>query len=126
MQDDLLFGKECYRIVGAAMEVHSELGPGFHEPIYQEAMEIELADQGIPFSAQHELRVPYKGRMLTKTYIADVLCYEAVIVELKALKRLGPDEEAQLLNYMKAAKLRVGLLINFGGRGKLEWKRFVL
>jgi len=106
------------------MEVHNVLGPGFLEPVYQEALEIELADRGIPFVAQKELRIFYKGRRLEKTYVADVLAFEKIIVEIKALDRLTTREEAQLLNYLKTTGLAVGVLINFGA-DKLEWKRMV-
>lgn len=123
--DELLLKEEVYAIIGAAIEVHRELGHGFAEPVYQEALEIELKDRGIPFESQKTLVIYYKGRMLTKHYVADFVCYGQIIVEIKALTKLSGTEEAQLLNYLKATGLRVGLLINFGSRGKLEWKRFV-
>lgn len=122
---ELLLKEEVYAVVGAAIEVHRELGPGFLEPVYQEAMEIELAERSIPFLAQQPLRIQYKERVLVKQYIPDLLCYDQMIVELKALDRLSGTEESQLLNYLKASGLRVGLLLNFGSHGKLEWKRFV-
>lgn len=123
--DELLLKEEVYAIIGAAIEVHRELGHGFAEPVYQEALEIELKDRGIPFESQKTLVIYYKGQMLTKHYVADFVCYGQIIVEIKALTKLSETEEAQLLNYLKATGLRVGLLINFGSRGKLEWKRFV-
>jgi len=116
---------EVYAIVGAAIEVHKVLGPGFLEPVYQEAMEVELEERGIPFESQKPLAVSYKGRTLGCQYVPDLVCFGQIIVELKALERLCGKEEAQLLNYLKASGLRVGLLINFGSVGKLEWKRFV-
>ena len=122
---DLILKDEVYAIVGAAIEVHRELGPGFLEPVYQEAMEIELKSRNIPFESQKRLLICYKGHQLQKEYAADLVCYEQIIVELKALDRLSGKEEAQLLNYLKATGLRVGLLINFGSTGRLEWKRFV-
>jgi len=121
----LLKKKEVYSIVGAAIEVHRDLGPGFLEAVYQEAMEIELGLQGISFESQKLLPINYKGNLLRKEYIADLVCFDQIIVELKALERLSGKEEAQILNYLKATGLRVGLLINFGSYGKLEWKRFV-
>jgi GxxExxY protein len=121
----LILKDEVYAIVGAAIEVHRELGPGFLEAVYQEAMEIELRERRIPFEAQKRLRISYKGRTLNKEYSADLVCYGQVIVELKALDRLSGSEQAQVLNYLKATGLPVGVLINFGSRGKLEWKRFV-
>jgi GxxExxY protein len=92
---------------------------------YQEAMQIELAERKIPFEAQKELVISYKGRPLQKTYCADLICYGQIVVELKAMNRLSGTEEAQILNYLKATGLRVGLLINFGAPDKLDWKRFV-
>jgi GxxExxY protein len=122
---ELLLKEEVYAIIGAAIEVHRELGSGFLEPVYQEAMEIELTDQTIPFRAQQELNIRYKKRVLKKKYVPDLICYNQIVVELKALDRLSGTEESQILNYLKATGLRVGLLINFGSQGKLEWKRFV-
>ena len=120
---DLLFKDEVYALVGAAMEVYNQLGPGFLEAVYQEALEIELAERGIPFVSQKELRILYKGQPLKKTYISDLTCYEKIIVELKAIDRLTGKDTAQLLNYLKATGLHLGLLINFGNSEKLEWER---
>ena len=121
----LILGDEVYAVVGAAIEVQKVLGLGFLEPVYQEAMEIELKLRSVPFQAQVPLVVLYKGQELTRQYIADLVCYGQIIVELKALERLSGREEAQLLNYLKATSFPVGLLINFGGSTKLESKRFV-
>ena len=121
----ILLKEEVYITIGAAIEVHRELGPGFLEAVYQEAMEIELRLQGIFFESQKLLPINYKGNLLRKEYIADLVCFDQIIVELKALERLSGKEESQILNYLKATGLRVGLLINFGSHGKLEWKRFV-
>jgi GxxExxY protein len=120
---DLLFKDEAYAVVGAAMEVYNQLGPGFLEAVYQEALEIELAERGIPFVSQKELRILYKGQPLKRTYISDLTGYEKIIVELKAIDRLTGKDIAQLLNYLKAAGLHLGLLINFGNSEKLEWER---
>lgn len=122
---DLLLKEETFAIIGAAIEVHQELGPGFLEAVYQEAMEIELARRHIPFQAQQPLRIVYKDQVLKKEYQADLVCYGQLIVELKALERLTGREEAQILNYLKATGCRVGLLINFGSHGRLEWRRYV-
>jgi len=122
---ELILKEEVFAIVGAAIEVHRELGPGFLEGVSQEALELELQDRGIPFESQKQLRISYKSRTLNKAYFADVVCYGQIIVELKALDRLSGNEESQILNYLKATGLRVGILINFGSHGKLEWKRFV-
>ena len=107
------------------MEVHRQLGPGFLEAIYQEAMEIELSLRNIPFRAQQEMIIRYKGRLLNKFYVADFICLEKIVVELKALDRLSGKEQAQILNYLKASDMRVGVLVNFGSQGRLEWQRFV-
>jgi GxxExxY protein len=122
---DLLLKDEVYAIIGAAIEVHRELGPGFLEAVYQEAMELELHARNIPFEAQKPLTIMYKEHRLKKEYTPDLLCYEQIIVDLKAIERLSSKDEAQVLNYLKATRLRVGLLINFGSYGKLEWKRLV-
>src|SRR5437899_655659 len=122
---ELVCKEEVYAVVGAAMEVYNELGPGFLEPVYQEALSLELAARRIPFAPQKELHVFYKGRQLEKSYIADFLVFNQVIVEIKAIERLTPREEAQLLNYLKATELEIGVLINFCAAGKLEWKRMV-
>jgi GxxExxY protein len=124
--NDLLLKDEVYAVVGAAIEVHKELGPGFLEPIYQEAMEIELEKRSIAFEPQKPLAVKYKGQILAKAYVVDLLCFGSLIVELKAQEKLSGKEEAQVLNYLKASELKVGVLINFGSHGKLEWKRFVM
>ncbi len=123
--DNLILKDEVYAVVEAAIEVHRELGCGFLEPVYQEALQIELTERKIPFEAQKELAISYKGRPLQKTCCADLICHGQIAVELKALDRLSGTEEAQILNYLKATGLRVGLLINFGAPDKLEWKRFV-
>lgn len=117
---------EVYQIVGAAMDVHRELGSGFLEAVYQEAFELELASRDVPFISQAPLRIRYKNQMLKKEYQADLLCFDTVIVEIKAMNKTGGNEESQVINYLKATGLKVGLLINFGSAGKLEWKRFVL
>jgi len=120
----LLFKDEVYAIIGAAMEVHNELKDGFLEAVYQEAMEVELAKRAIPFTPQQEIPIKYKDQLLKKTYMADFIAFEMIIVEIKALDHLSRREEAQMLNYLKASKLEMGLLINFGTK-KLEWKRMV-
>ena len=122
---DLIFKEEVFAIMGAAIEVHRVLGSGFLEPVYQEALELELSDRRIPYESQKHIRIRYKEHLLNKEYIADLLCNEEIIVELKALDHLSGIEEAQVLNYLKATGKKVGILINFGSQGKLEWKRLV-
>jgi GxxExxY protein len=124
--NEIILKNEVYAVMGAAIEVHRELGCGFLEGVYQEALETELTDQGIPFEPEKILFVYYKLRQLKKEYVADFLCYGQIIVEIKALDRLSGREEAQVLNYLKATRLRLALLINFGSSGRLEWKRLIL
>ena len=121
---DLIYKDEVYAIVGAALEVHKELGCGFLEAVYQEAFQLELQGRNIPFISQKQLTLFYKGQRLAKEYYADIVCYNNIIVELKALNQLSPNATAQILNYLKASRLKVGVLINFGS-SSLEWKRFV-
>ena len=121
----MLIRDEVYRVVGAAMEVYNTLGYGFLEAVYQEALELELSSRRIPFTAQAPLPLVYKGQVLKKHYVADLVCYDRIIVELKAIDALSGREEAQVLNYLRVARFRVGLLVNFGSPGKLEWRRFV-
>ena len=108
------------------MEVYNKLGTGFVEPVYQEAMEIELRRRGIPFESQKHLSIHYKDVLLVKYYEADLVCYDQIIVELKTLSGLTNIEVAQLINYLKITRMRVGMLINFGSRPSLEWKRYVI
>jgi GxxExxY protein len=113
-----------YEIIGAAMEVHKELGSGFLEAVYQEALERELNSRRIPFQAQPVVQIYYKTEPLNKTYQPDFICFGGVLVEIKALATLSGTEEAQVINYLKATGINVGLLINFGSKS-LEYKRFV-
>lgn len=122
---NLIYKEEVYAIIGAAMDVHNELGVGFLEAVYQEALEVELASRSIPFSSQPLIPIHCKNQVLKKTYIADLLVFEKIIVEIKAIDRFSGHDEVQLLNYLKATDLELGLLINFGA-AKLEWKRLIL
>ena len=122
---ELMFKEEVYAIIGAAIEVHREKGCGFAEPVYQECMEIELAERKILAEAQKEMKISYKGRQLKKTYLADFVAFGKIIVELKELDKLTPREESQVINYLKSSSMEVGVLINFGTHS-LEWKRLVL
>jgi len=116
--------QKTYAIIGAAMEVHKELGNGFLEAVYQEALEKEFTYQEIPFKSQPLVRIEYKGKPLKKTYEPDFICFDEVIVEIKAMDKLSGVEHAQIINYLKASKIRIGLLINFGSQS-LQHKRFV-
>ena len=122
---ELILKEEVYWIVGAAMEVSNVLGAGFLEAVYQEALGIELQSRALPFVAQPTIKIAYKGHILAKEYIPDFICYDQIVVEIKAIKTLTTIEQAQLLNYLKATKKPVGLLLNFGAP-KLEWKRMIL
>ena len=110
------------KIINACMEVHNELGNGFLEPVYQEALEEEFKIQGIPYVREKLLPIMYKGKQLQKEYYADFVCYDDVIVELKAVSVLSKPHKAQVLNYLNAANKEIGLLINFG-ETKLKWER---
>ena len=110
---ELVLEDETYAIRGAIYEVYKNLGSGFLEAVYQEALEMELASRGIPFKAQAEIEIKYKGKSLKQSYRADVICYDKIILELKAVKTLSPEHEAQLQNYLRATGMKVGLLVNF-------------
>ena len=116
---------QTYTIIGAAMEAHRTLGPGFLEAVYQEALAMELAEKGIPFQKEISIGINYKGKELNCTYRADYICYNEILVELKAVSKMGVNEEAQIINYLKATGLKRGLLINFG-EYQLRYKRFVV
>lgn len=122
----LICEKETYAIRGAVFEVYKEMGCGFLEAVYQECLEMELSRQEIPFVAQQELQLIYKGKLLKQAYKPDLICYGQVIVELKAVSEITPEHKAQLLNYLKATNLKIGLLINFGSHPKVEIERFAL
>lgn len=123
---DLLYKDEAYAIIGAAMEVYNQLGPGFAEAVYQEALAIELSERNIPFVEQQTIQILYKGKPLRQHYVPDFFVYDKIIVEIKAIKKIGPLEQGQILNYLKATGVRLGLLINFGNDYKLDWERKVL
>jgi GxxExxY protein len=121
---EIIYKEETYAIIGAAMEVHNNLGPGFLEAVYQEAFEIELKLQNIPYEREKKLSIYYKGNKLKKEYSADFFCFEKIIVELKALSALNSEHEAQLLNYLNTTESEIGLLINFGSN-RLQYKRMI-
>ncbi|RXQ93015.1 GxxExxY protein [Ancylomarina salipaludis] len=125
LNKNYIYKDECYEIIGCCMYVHSELGPGFLEAIYQEALEIEFDRESLPFKREVEIDVSYRGQKLKKKYIADFICYGEIIIELKAVKTLEDSHYAQLLNYLKATDMKIGLLINFGSKS-LQYKRVIL
>jgi GxxExxY protein len=123
---ELIHEEETYAIRGAVFEVYKEMGCGFLEAVYQECLERELTRRNVPFVSQRELTLAYKGERLPQTYKADLVCFGTIIVELKAVKQLAPEHKAQLLNYLKASGLKLGLLVNFGSYPKAEIERMVL
>ena len=125
METELVFKEESYRIIGACFEVYKEKGNGFLEAVYQECLAMEFALQSIPFGDQTRLRLQYKGRDLQQTYEPDFICFDRVIVEIKAVKSLADEHRAQVINYLKATDKELGLLVNFGHYPKIEHERFV-
>lgn len=121
---ELIYKEEAYKIVGACMEVHKELGSGFLEAVYHEALMYELNKQNIPFATNVKLQVQYKNIQLHKVYYADIICYDKIIVELKAIDGLISEHEAQVINYLKATGFKLGILVNFGTKS-LQYKRLV-
>jgi GxxExxY protein len=122
---ELIHQDETYRILGACFEVYKEKGCGFLEAVYQECLEIELGLQNIPFVAQQTIDLSYKGHVLQQTYKADIICFEKVILEIKAVRELCDEHRAQMHNYLRATGMKVGLLVNFGHYPLLEHERIV-
>jgi len=120
---DIIYKDESFRINGACFEVYKEKGCGFLEDFYQECLEIELELQGIEFNAQYSLKLEYKGRPLRKKYIPDFICFEKIIVEIKAVKEISDEHRAQVQNYVRATGYKLGLLINFGHYPKVQIER---
>jgi GxxExxY protein len=125
MEEKIVFKKESFLIVGACFEVYNEKGNGFLEAVYQECLAFELESQGIPFIAKPRIWLQYKGHELKQQYEPDYLCYEQVIIEIKAVKNLADEHRAQIINYLKATGKKLGLLVNFGHYPKLEYERFL-
>ena len=122
----VLYAGEAFEIQGAIFEVSRELGIGFLEAVYQECLALEFASRGIPFRAKPSLGLRYKGKALVQTYAPDFVCYDRIIVELKAVREIAPEHRAQLINYLKATGLRLGLLVNFGCAPTARIERLVL
>ncbi|MCL4483897.1 MAG: GxxExxY protein [Bacteroidetes bacterium] len=125
IENNLIYRDECYQIVGCCMEVHKLLGCGFKEAVYQEALEREFVDNDMDFEREKRLKIQYKGIPLKKEYSPDFVCFGKIVLELKAVSELTDIHQAQLFNYLKASKLRLGLLVNFGTTS-LQFKRFVI
>ena len=120
---EIIYKDESYKITGACFEVYKEKGCGFLEDVYQECLEIELDMQGIPFTAQPTLPLSYKKRPLKKKHSPDLICFEKIIIELKAVKELNDEHRAQLQNYLKATEYKLGILVNFGHYPKIQIER---
>jgi len=118
--ESILFKEECYQLQGAAFEVYKEMGCGFLESVYQECLEKELRIRQIPFESKKELKLFYKNEPLVQIYVPDLICYNKIIVELKAAAEIAPEHKAQLINYLKATSMQLGLLINFGAFPKVQ------
>ena len=123
---EILFKEESYAIVGACFNVYKDKGCGFLEPVYHECCGIEFAFQKIPFLSQPELELTYRGQILRQKYKPDFICFQMIIVELKAVSALADEHRSQLLNYLHATEMKLGLLVNFGHHPKLEYERIVL
>jgi GxxExxY protein len=125
VKTEILYREESYRLIGACFEVYREKGCGFLEPVYQECMEIELRLQSIPFVSQKPLPLEYKGCPLHSRYQPDLICFDKIVLELKAVAELTDEHRAQLLNYLKATGLKLGLLVNLGHYPKAQVERIV-
>ena len=123
---NIVYADESYAIIGACFEVYREKGNGFVEPVYQECVEIEMTIQVMEFVSQKSLALTYKNHILKQTYIPDLICFDKIIVELKAVRELTDEHRAQVINYLKATGFKLGLLINFGHSPGLQHERFVL
>ena len=121
----MLHEDETYNILGACFAVYKDKGCGFLEAVYQECLEIELAEREVPFMAQSTLTLEYHGRPLKQTYQPDFICYGRIIVEIKAVSSLAAEHRAQLMNYLRATNMPLGLLVNFGHYPKIEYERIV-
>ena len=126
MAEEILFRDKAFAVIGACMAVHKDKGNGFIEPVYQDALEIELELSGIPFDPQRNCPIQDRGRELKHTYTPDLLCFGKIIVELKAVKALTDEHRAQVLNYLKVTRHNLGLIVNFGSHPRLEWERIIL
>jgi GxxExxY protein len=124
--DALLYRDECFAIQGAVFEVYREMGSGFLEAVYHECLERELKARQIPFVSQQELELAYKGNRLIQKYKADIVCYDKMVLELKAVKDIAPEHKAQVFNYLRASRLRLGLIINFGHHPQVQIVRIAL
>ena len=123
---EILFRDEVYRIQGAVFEVYREMGMGFLEAVYQECLALEFARRAVPFVASPPLKLRYRGTELRQRYVPDFICFDGIVVELKAVKELAGQHRAQVINYLKGTGLRLGLLVNFPPNGKAQVERIVV
>jgi GxxExxY protein len=123
--EKLLFKEECYQIQGAIFEVYREMGCGFLESVYQECLERELTARGIPYKSQVEITIAYKDEPLKQAYKADFICFDKIIIEIKAVKEVVPEHRSQVHNYLKGSGLQLGLLVNFGHFPKATVERII-
>jgi GxxExxY protein len=123
---NLILSEETYRLRGAVFEVYRAMGAGFLEAVYQECLALEFSACGIPFRALQSLKLEYKGRSLRQTYTPDFVCFDKIIVEIKAVRTLAPEHMAQTVNYLRATGLRLGLLVNFGATPVAQIERLAL
>ena len=121
---DILYKDESYKIIGSCMKVHAELGAGFLESVYQEALKLQFEEESIPFKSQAPIEVYYGKNKLNTKFIADFFCYDDIILEIKAVSTILPEHEAQIINYLKATNVRLGILVNFGSMS-LTHKRYL-
>ena len=122
---ELIYKEESYAIIGASFELYKNKGCGFHEPIYHECLEIEFEFQRIPFLSKPPQSLQYRGRTLVQTFNLDFICYDKIIVEIKAVSVLTDEHRAQVLNYLSATSCKLGLLVNFGHYPRLEYERLL-
>lgn len=123
---DLLYANEAFQIRGAAFEVYRAMGPGYLEAVYQECLEIEFSRRGVAFEAAKPLALTYRGQSLRQKYVTDFICYDRIVIELKAIRTIAPEHRAQTINYLRGTGMKLGLLMNFGSAPRMEIERFAL
>jgi GxxExxY protein len=121
--EGLLYENEAFQIRGAAFDVYRAMGAGYLEAVYRECLEIEFARRGVPFETGKPLSLIYRGQVLRQTYVADLVCYNRIIIELKAIRTIAPEHRAQTINYLRATGMKLGLLINFGATPRVQIER---
>ena len=126
LEKSFLYKEEVFRIRGAIFAVYRSMGAGFLEAVYQECLAIELSRRGLEFEPQRSLRLRYEGQLLRQTYVADFVCSERIVLEIKALRAIAPEHRAQIINYLRATGMKLGLLVNFGATPRVEIERFAL